>query len=246
MAAKPCVLITRPEPQASQLASKLQLAGYATVCQPLFYYQAKDTLADLTPLLTKNKHSIVIFVSKAAVDYAHQVLPVTQWQVSTYIAVGHTTQKALADLGVENVITPTQHDSEGILSLAQLQQVSQRNIIIVRGDGGRELIAEQLVSRGANVQYFESYQRRWHTFTNSIIEQWQAKQVNTIWITSNAILESVVQLINDSDNFWQNTCLWLVASTRIAERAKHLGIKHVICTNSAMDNALLQALSNLE
>ncbi|WP_448212385.1 uroporphyrinogen-III synthase [Colwellia sp. MEBiC06753] len=245
MATKPAFLITRPQPQAEILATKLTALGFTTICQPMFDYQPRQNAEDLAKLLANTSNPILIFVSKAAVTFANKLIPISSWQTNSIIAVGDATKHALNDLGV-HAFSPQQHDSEGLLALPELEQVSGKDCIIIRGDGGRELIAEQLSARGANVHYFESYQRHWLTLPANIAEHWQAKQINTIIITSNALLKSVVQLIKDGDKFWQNTCLWLVASQRIAESAKQLGLKNVVCTYGASDQAILNALNKLE
>ncbi|NMP30724.1 uroporphyrinogen-III synthase [Thalassotalea sp. M1531] len=246
MVANSCLLITRPEPQASQLASKLSSAGYRAICQPLFTYESKDKISHLQSLLSSNNQPILIFVSKAAVDFAEQTLPINQWSASHCIAVGTATRDALNSYGVQQVITPEYHDSEGILALPELSHIDGQSIIIVRGNGGRELIAQQLSERGATVTYFESYQRKWLTLPKDTASNWLEQQVKAIWITSNAILESVVQLTEDNDNYWQNTCLWFVASERIATNAKQLGLKHVVCTHGASDTVFINALNKLE
>lgn len=244
--AKPKLLITRPEPQAQQLASTLERAGFQSLCQPLFNYQSNQSLTELQTLLAQTETPILIFVSKAAVQFAQQLLPITTWPSQRIIAVGNTTQAALKEVGITGISTPSRQDSDGVLALPELTNVVGKDIIIIRGDGGRELIAEELQKSGANVSYFESYKRHWLTLPETIIDSWQNQAVSAIIITSNALLESVVQLTKNGDNFWQNTCLWLVASERIASNAKALGLRHVVCTNGASDHAILNALEQLE
>jgi len=246
---KPKFLITRPQPSASHLASRLQQAGYSTLCQPLFDYQPKDDIAKLKRSLNKDltdSPPIYIFVSVAAVTFANQVIPIATWPKGQFIAIGNATQSALATAGIKQVITPTVHTSEGLLNLNVLQNVKGRSVVIIRGESGRELIAKQLTQQGAHVQYFESYQKCWFSLNYDIAEQWLNENIEGVIITSNALLESVVQLTKNSDNFWQNTCLWIVASERIAKRALELGLNNVICAYGASDEAILDSLRNLE
>src|SRR5450759_1809239 len=74
--------------------------------------------------------------------------------------VGQGSAKALRELGIANVIAPTENfDSEGLLGLAELQNVAGWRVMIFRGDGGRELLGDTLKARGATVEYATCYQR---------------------------------------------------------------------------------------
>ena len=169
-------------------------------------------------------------------------MPIALWSKQAVIAVGHATQQALQARGV-SALVPHNHDSEGLLALAPLQHVQQQDVLIIRGDGGRERLANDLRQRGASVHYFESYQRVWRRHSLALVKTWQQQQINCILITSNALLEFIVNLINNADNYWREECLWIVASQRIASNAENLGIKRVINANGASQQALLLALS---
>lgn len=244
------VLITRPEPQCRDLANALKQVGYKSICQPFFSYQAHQSIEKLQKLLNEHSEPWLIFVSVSAVNFALKTLPICHWQASKIFAIGNATKKALELNGCTDVISPIRQDSEGLLKLADFNEdVKDKSIIIIRGDGGRELIANTLTSRGANVHYFESYQRIWTKFDEGDVVSWRKININCIVITSNALLESVVQLLlnqSEHDSYWQYNCLWVVASNRIAEQAKRLGIKHVVCAEGANDNAILAALSKME
>ncbi len=244
------VLITRPEKQGRELAKTLSKSGFSVHRTPFFDYQSKATTAQCRQLLSLNP-DLFIFVSAAAVEFADQLLPLKQWPKATWIAIGLATREKLNAYGIETVICPSIQTSEGVMSLADVQHPKNKHIVIVRGNSGREYLAEQLSTLGATVQYLESYQRHWFELTTDTVNQWQIDQINCITITSNDLLESVVQLINNQEqieqkNFWQNTCLWLVASERIASNAKALGLKRVVCSYGASDEAILNALHKME
>jgi uroporphyrinogen-III synthase len=238
------VLITRPEKAGRVLQQHLNSIGVTAHCQPFFDYFPKDNVPQLQHILATTPQPILIFISVAAVEYAEKLLPIAQWPHHSVIAVGSATQKALQQLHIDPLV-PTQHDSEGLLALAHLQDIIDRNIIIVRGDGGRELLAQQLMLRGANVQYLESYQRIWRKFSSNIISHWRQKNINCILVTSNALLQSIVHLIDNSEGYWKNDCLWIVASGRIADNAKTLGIKNIINAEGASDKIMAQVLSTV-
>ncbi|MCI2282280.1 uroporphyrinogen-III synthase [Colwellia sp. MSW7] len=248
------VLITRPTNKAKALETSLTALGIACVNQPLFDYKTKDD-AEISQRLLTHGH-IIIFVSVAAVEFANNVFPANYWQYQSVFAVGNATKLALERLGITPVFCPTQENSEGLLALPALNKsFNNAPITIVRGDRGREHLASQLRELGANVNYLESYQCVWRTFTKDIAQQWFKQQINCIVVTSNAILEKLVQLMlpqqeakhtGQLTKYWQNECLWLVASHRIAESAKSLGLSQVIVSDGASEKAIITTLKQLE
>jgi len=239
------LLITRPEKAGRDLQQCLNSRGYQSYCQPLFDYQGNANTEQLFAIQQPLNHPIVIFISVAAVEFANKLIPISTWQTQTYIAVGNATCQALKALGI-NALVPEKHDSEGLLALAPLQNVPTKEILIIRGDGGRELIAEDLRRRGALVHYFESYRRVWRNYSLDVIKTWHQQQINCILITSNALLEFIVNLMQHSDSYWKEQCLWIVASERIASNAKNMGVSHVINANGANTNAIISALTQAE
>ncbi|NQZ81166.1 MAG: uroporphyrinogen-III synthase [Colwellia sp.] len=237
------VLITRPEKSGRVLAESLSSIGISSICQPMFDFQKSNNFQHIQSLLESLKQPILIFVSTAAAEFANQISPLAQWPQTKIIAVGEATTKILYNFGLQ-ASYPQQQDSEGILSLPELRKVTNQDIVIVRGDGGRELLAETLQQRGAHIHYIESYQRIWRTLDKKISQQWRVQQINCIVITSNALLESVVHLLDKSDNYWQSSCLWIVASKRIADHAKKLKLQNVVNANGANEQAITAALVN--
>ena len=236
------ILITRPEKAGRDLQDCLQQQGYQSYCQPCFDYQDGASLEQLQILQSQLTRPLVIFISVAAVEFANKLMPISLWSTKEVIAVGAATERALKTLGI-SVLVPAKHNSEGLLVLQPLQNVQAKDVLIVRGDGGRELIAEDLRQRGASVHYFESYRRVWRSCSPEVIKKWHQQQINCILITSNALLEFIVNLIDNSDNYWQEQCLWIVASNRIALKAKEIGISRIINANGANTTAIINALA---
>tara|TARA_R110002167_G_scaffold53_2_gene369 strand:+ start:88603 stop:89412 length:810 start_codon:yes stop_codon:yes gene_type:complete len=248
------VLITRPTKKTQALAKSLTAIGIACVNQPLFDYQPLADHQTSKRLLTND--NIIIFVSVAAVEFANKTFARQHWRYQHIIAVGSATKEALQQLEVNSVVCPEQENSEGLLVLPVLNKnFFDEPITIVRGDSGREHLAEQLSEQGAKVSYLESYQCVWRTFTEDIGKQWFKQQINCIVVTSNAILEKLVQLTvvqqaqnNDQQltEYWRNQCLWVVASQRIADTAKQFGLTHVMISEGASENAITTILKRLK
>lgn len=243
--AKLNALITRPAPKAQALVDKLTQQNIHAVAFPLYEYIPTENPNECKRLLTKENNNDLIFVSVAAVEFANNIITSEQWRYQKVFAVGNATQQALKQLNI-NAVTPEQQNSEGLLALPQLTNVKQKEMIIIRGDEGRELLFEQLTQRNANIYYAQSYQRHWQTATKIIIENWRQQEINCIVNTSVAILENMVSLLVKPNNYWQCHCSWLVASERIAQRAKELGLHHVINAGNADNESLLQAMIQMD
>lgn len=248
------VLITRPEAKAQQLALLLNEQDIANTCQALFDYQPYAKSNEICAALKSAE--IFIFVSVAAVEFAHasyplHFSPLENNSSQMVFAVGNATKQALLATGIKQVISPPpqQEHSEGLLKLAELGNVSDKKVVIFRGNGGREHIANCLTQRGANVCYLESYQRVWRTLPKNIAMKWQAQQINCIVVTSNDILLAIVKYLasatTSTDNYWQSRCIWLVVSDRIEKNAKALGLTQVINTHSASSQILCNTLRAL-
>ncbi len=250
------VLITRPAGKAQALALLLKQQGISAISQPLFDYQTYASSQDIKNSI--HAANILIFVSVAAVEFAHTSHPLSIRPNQVVIAVGQATKKALKTIGIGNVLTSPQENSEGLLQLEQLSQVKGKNITIVRGNGGREHLATTLTARGGQVRYVESYQRVWRTLTKNVVKQWQQQQINCIVVTSNDILLALVNLVLNTEktntdintklndnNYWQHNCCWLVASQRIADSATAMGLTQVVNINGANDQVIIEQLQKL-
>jgi len=248
------VLITRPIKKAQALTKSLATIDIACVNQPLFDYQPLADNQTSKNLLTQA--NIVIFVSVAAVEFANKAFAAQHWRYQHIIAVGSATKASLQLLGISHVICPQQENSEGLLALPELnKKLCNEPITIVRGNGGREHLAKHLNELGAKVNYLESYQRVWRTFAEDIGKHWFKQKINCIVVTSNAILEKLVQLTfkkHEQHNtqllteYWRNQCLWVVASQRIANTAKLFGLTRVVISDGASENAIITTLRQLE
>jgi uroporphyrinogen-III synthase len=156
-----CIVTTRPAAQAENLVRALQAAGAEVLNFPVIAIAA----ADPGPLLATDlsRFQLAFFVSPNAVEHALSILPRPQWPAHLRVAaVGPATRQALIARGFTDILCPEHDfDSEGVLALPEFSQstVAGQNILILRGNGGRETFAETLRSRGARVEALCCYQR---------------------------------------------------------------------------------------
>lgn len=235
------VLITRPDKPGRALTAHLNQLGICAQHFPLIAIQARDLAEPLEPAL--HRADIIIAVSQYAVHFSAP--HIQQWPASCeYLAVGTSTAKQLARVCHCSVTTPDIHDSEHLLALANLSQsqVSGKNIIILRGNGGRELLFQQLASRGAVVEYREVYQRKLLYFDAELtITEWKDNQIQHVVITSTEQLNHLLSMCKGHKVWLQQRHLY-VPSERIATQASQLGFRSVTCTHGASNSVISRAL----
>ena len=217
---KPRLLVTRFAPHALRLANLLNAQGIYAIAQPLLGVQKSEEFANPCAVLTK-AYDYIIAVSSNAVDYTTQALAESPWPISCYLAVGKATQTRLQDVTHQQVIAPqTKFSSEGLLDLACLDNLQGKRVLILRGTGGRELLAQTLIARGAVVEYYQSYQRVALNLCGSVlVEQWQQKNLNGVIISSAELLRRLLAIVPEKELGWLKKLTVYVPSARLAELA---------------------------
>ena len=189
----------------------------------------------------------VFAVSKSAVDFADKALKNTGfvWRDDLqYFTVGQGTAQHFAMITTLAVHYPTtQENSEGVLQLAAMQNLQGKTILILRGNGGRELLSEQAQQRGANVEIVECYRRESIVY-NSTEQTSLCKRagVQTIVATSAEILTQLVDFVPQNEHNWLKSCQLITVSERISHLAQALGWQNVIVSPRADNQTLLQTL----
>jgi uroporphyrinogen-III synthase len=205
---------------------------------------AADCLADSLAYLAGA--DIAIFISPNAAQFgmaairAHGGLPAAL-QV---FAVGPGTARGLAAQGVEGVITPEGQDSEALLALPQLQAVAGKRVVIVRGVGGRALVADALRMRGADVHFMECYRRTCpRADAAPLLARWQGRGIDAVTVASAETLHNLAALLGEPGAPLLAATPLFAPHEKIAEAARRFGIAHVIATPGG-DAGLLDGLVN--
>ncbi len=235
-------LILRPEPQASELARLLRQAGHQPHVCPLLQIVPGRDLPALPGLL--RSHDLLIAISAHAVEQANLWLQqqAKSWPRIPTFAVGSATAASWLACHID-AITPIDARSEGLLALPELMTVQGRRVLILRGDGGREFLAEQLRLRGAEVHYGECYRRQWPEFDGpALCTQWRTVGVDSVIISSGEILRRLLQLIPDQDRHWLDSLQIIVPSHRVATLVAEAGLPAAHVAQGATHAAMVAAL----
>ena len=221
---KPRLLVTRFAPHALRLANQLNSQGIFALAQPLLEVQNSAEFTNVHLLFTKT-YDYIIAVSCNAVDYTALALAGNRWPATRYLAVGKATQAKLQSVTGQQVIVPdAQFSSEGLLALPCLAQLQGKRVLILRGVGGRELLADRLTARGAAVDYYQPYQRVALNLCGPLlVEQWQQQNINGAIISSIELLERLLDIVPESALSWLKTLTIYAPSKRIAGHARLSG-----------------------
>ncbi|MFF7106127.1 uroporphyrinogen-III synthase [Pseudomonas sichuanensis] len=242
------LLLTRPEEDCAALAQSLAEAGIASASLPLLAIEAiaPDT-AQLHRLRGIAQAQAIIVVSKPAarllleqLDQAGIAPPPEGW-----FTVGEATARILQGRGLRVSFPATGDDSEALLGLPALREAIARSVprvLIVRGVGGRELLAERLAEQGASVDYLELYRRCLpHYPTGTLARRVDGERLNGLVVSSGQGLEHLQQIAGTDWPRLSRLPLF-VPSPRVAEQARALGARQIVDCRGASAAALLAAV----
>ena len=139
------------------MVAALRNAGAQPVELPLLELLALPPPASGPP---ETAADLVIAVSPSAVDLGRAWWRGTWPPACTVAGVGSGTSRAWRAAGAPDAIEPQgDGDSEALLAHPTLQRVAGRHIVILRGEGGRDLLGPTLRTRGASVDEWLCYRR---------------------------------------------------------------------------------------
>lgn len=243
------ILVTRPSPAAEELVERLQRAGRVAWSMPLIEFTPGRDLAQLPQQLAAlQPDDLVIIVSQHAIHYAaaHLHQAGFTWPAAVnYYAIGRRSALALHAASGHAADYPRDREiSETLLQFRALHRLTGRRVLILRGNGGRELLAETLTQRGAAVTLSECYQRCAKHYDGARQgRRWRNRGVDTLVVTSGEMLQQLYMLFPAVDREeWLLHCRLIVVSERLATLARELGWQSITVADGADNDALMRAL----
>lgn len=240
------VLLTRPAEESKALAASLSDAGIFSSSLPLLDIEPLPVTPDQQAVFRDlGRYCAVIVVSKPAARLAlkqlNQVWPGLPW-----FSVGAATAQVLTDHGLNVHYPQTGDDSEALLQLPALgEAIAARpgaRVLILRGEGGRELLAERLREQGASVDYLELYRRFLPAYDAGVLMQRiRLERLNGLVVSSG---QGFLHLQALAGTDWPEVAQLplFVPSPRVAEMARAAGAEKVVDCRGASAAALLVAL----
>ena len=245
------VLVTRPAHQADNLCHLIETAGGQPYRLPTIKIEtSSETEQSQAQALLQNlqDHDLLIFISANAVQYSQSLLgaAATNWPKNIQTAViGQATARAFEAAFSQNAdLTPAgDNNSETLLALPELQQVSGRRIIIIRGEGGRPLLGDSLKQRGADVHYASVYRRCLPAIKLDEHIDALRDSVDVITATSVESLQNLVNLLAEPMGDWLWSRPVFVLHQRQVAAAQQMGFKIIPSVAAETnDEALLSAI----
>ena len=239
------ILITRPLGREGNLRGLIEQAGGSVLHYPVFKIQTpSDIEVESFARIRDQLHSfsMAIFISATAVEQSQIYFPVLPEHL-TIVSIGSKTTQALDMHNIQTDIEATEHNTESLLQSPQLQapKIQGQRILIFRGEGGRALLGDTLVRRGAQVRYVETYHRKIPPLP-PLTEQ-QINTLDAVTISSNEGLDNLVTLMEDPSLLIDVPII--VPGERAASLAKQHGFKVIVTAENATDEATFTALSKL-
>lgn len=235
------IAITRPVDQAKKLSALIEQAGGAPIIFPLIEITALQDYSQFDAVISDiQTYDWAIFISSNAVQngmprIAKNGIPPNL----KFAAIGPVTAAELQSFGVANVTIPQgRFDSESLLALPEMQAMQGKKVMIVRGIGGREVLADTLKTRGAEITFAECYQRiNPQTNCDLLAQLWRDKKLHGIVVTSSEAMRHLLDLAGDAD--WLRKVTLFINHARIAELPQQMSLK-VKVADAPGDEAMMQ------
>ncbi len=242
------VVVTRPAHQAEHLCQLIEQAGGTAIRLPVI-----EIVTPTNPQIAQNKlsqlkkFSLAIFTSVNAVEWLFRIAPASfNWPSRIAVAaIGKRTASALKAHRINVNIVPDQgFNSESLLSSHAMNALSGQQVVILKGEGGRTLLAETLLQRGASVETIDLYRRKKpNEGLRNIQQAGKSGSIDLFIVTSNEGLQNLFEMATANERAWLLNTALAVISKRTAQLAKTLGFSHPpVVADEASDEGLLNCV----
>lgn len=239
------LIITRPTGQADQLINKIRsvIENQAGENSPIAvkHLPLLQIMSLEFDLPETSNFEAAIFISGNAANYFFSKRQLSDTKL---FAVGENTALQVEKHCSQKVIFPSQMNAEGLLDLPDLKSIRGQDWLIVKGEGGRSILRQTLVERGAFVSELDVYQRKLPD-----LEQQQtiykAQNQQSVWIiTSAEALEHLHRILELNKTPTHQTKI-IVSSDRLAIMAKQKGFLIVAQSKGAAESQLVECVRTL-
>ena len=238
------VVVTRPAAQCAMLCAEIEGQGGSAIAFPAVEI---EPVAVQAAAVAAADYDLVVFVSVNAVEHgAQQVIKSARTRIA---AIGRATAAALAAAELAADIVPEGgFNSEALLAHPELQLTSGARVLIVRGEGGRELLRDTFAEHGMVVETREVYRRvRPNVDVAKVAEveaRWSDEGIDVVTATSIETLQNLQALLTEHGRQLLSGTALLVPSRRIVAAAVSAGLRgEAIVAAGADDASMIGALA---
>ena len=229
------VLNTRPVHQAAKLTTLLKAQGAAVHALPLLAIAPAADMAAAAEAIAAAADFWVVTSANAA-----RALPARHTPPARVYALGAGTAAALAHRHL-TVQAIADGSSEALLLHPELQSLRGQHGVLVKGEGGRELLMETLSARGARMRAAALYRREPVTHSAAAVAT-AVEGVDIAIVTSGEALKALLALVPPlARESRLNELPLLLPSERVAVLARDAGLLGELLMPEQMSDAALLA-----
>jgi len=193
----PRLLVTRPAARQQPFASRARELGVEPVAFPCVEIRPEPALALPSPEALA-AFDAVLFTSRHAVEAVARLRPFP-WPGVAAWAIGVATGAALARAGQPLARMPEDAATSEALVRALAREAPLGSLLVVKGRGGRELIASRQRERGTRVETLDGYRRARPVADERTRRRALVERVpDIVSVTSDEILDNFVELAGDA------------------------------------------------
>ncbi len=244
-----CILVTRPDPGGAELCELIQAQGEIALHFPtIIFAPPPDQAAFEETIAQLGEQDWLLFVSpqavRASVPAIRRAWPVLPESVQ-FAAVGAGTAKALDEAGYRVACMPdSEWSSEGLLDSDEFQDIEDKHIAVIRGEGGREILEKILRERGAEVISVVAHQRTVPAMeTNPYLPLLKDDKIDMIVCTSWEGVSNLKQLFGKAGWPALKRIPLIVISERIKALAEDAGFQTIWVASNASHQAILTTIA---
>ncbi|NBQ34463.1 MAG: uroporphyrinogen-III synthase [Gammaproteobacteria bacterium] len=222
------VLVTRPLAQSGNLNKLILNEGHTPLLFPLL---------EITPLKfgeLYQAYDAIIFISATMV-----------------FAVGEATAEKIKSYGVKVSDYPKgKASSEALLNLNSIKSLNDKEILIVRGKGGRETLKNGLVKSNNKITYLEAYERVEVDLTDEHtqnLNEFLKSSEGVVVLTSNESIDAFVSIVSQiQGNLLEQLKSYPVVllSPRIREYMLDKGFNNLHIASDVSDAGLFEKIQS--
>jgi len=152
-----------------------------------------------------------------------------------WLCNGPRTASVLSQIGLKAEYPESGHTSEDVYALIKPVIKAADRCLIIKGEGGREWLANQLQQQNVHVSTIKCYRRSVDVnVLNNMIKL--AQNVDALWLSSECLGD---HLIDNNEQFWRNwSGQWWLSSRRLVDWAKQQKLHNIEQVNGATPQAL--------
>lgn len=234
----PTLLIIRPSNRPQQDIQTCHAAGWqAQVLSPIEIEADRSALNKLPEQF--KQADVVFWVSPTAIETAAPHLNFSDGP-RAHITVGQTSQHTLAQFSPYPVFSPEDgNDSEAVLRMPIWKNLPPNaRVLIIRGHGGRDFLADKLTELGFQIDIAEIYFRRPHAID---WQHFKTEDIAAAYITSGELAREFFHQIPPQFSRFFESLLYFTHHPRISDALRIVGAKHVETVTSL--SAALSSMS---